>query len=174
MYALVAYIRSDLGEFVEKLRAELHPKHAHLPAHVSILPPRPLCGTEEQAITCLRSRCEMITPFDIELAEVETFIPTTPTVFLRVAYRGYRLRELHDQLDCDGLCFKEPLLYMPHVTIAKLDSMERAREVFDISRERWATYSGSRKATIADLTFVRGRDHMWTDLETVSLTAPPR
>lgn len=174
LYALVAYIQSDLGDFVEQLRAELHPKHAHLPAHVSILPPRPLAGTEEQAISCLRSKAAAIVPFEVELADVETFVPTTPTVFLRVAHRGYRLRELHDQLDCDGLCYREPLLYMPHVTIAKLDTLERAREVFEISRERWEAFPGSRKIKIEELTFVRGRDHTWTDLETVRLTGVPR
>jgi 2'-5' RNA ligase len=174
LYALVAYIKSDLGEFVENLRAELHPKHAHLPAHISILPPRPLMGTEQQALECLRALCSQVVPFEVEISDVETFVPTTPTVFLRIAHRGYRLRELHDMLNCNQLAYNEPLLYMPHVTIAKLDEMDRAREVFDISTARWAAYAGARKAGIEELTFVRGRDHTWTDLDTVRLTGIPK
>ena len=56
-YALVAYVRNELGEFVENLRAELHPEHAHLPAHVSILPPRPLRGSESDAVEHLIQLC---------------------------------------------------------------------------------------------------------------------
>jgi len=174
LYALVAYIKSDLGEFVENLRAELHPKHAHLPAHISILPPRPLLGTEERALGCLRALCSQVVPFEVEIGDVETFVPTTPTVFLRIGHRGYRLRELHDQLNCNQLAFTEPLLYMPHVTIAKLDGMDRAHEVFEISQARWAAYTGARKARIEELTFVRGRDHTWIDLDTVRLTGVPK
>src|SRR5260370_41662806 len=39
-YALVAYVKSPAGEFVETLRRELHPALPHMPAHLTILPPR--------------------------------------------------------------------------------------------------------------------------------------
>src|SRR5437016_2822797 len=39
-YALVAYVRNPVGEFVERLRQELHPDLPHLPAHLTVLPPR--------------------------------------------------------------------------------------------------------------------------------------
>jgi len=174
LYALVAYIRDGLGEFVEDLRAEVHPAHAHLAAHVSILPPRPLSGTEEQAFEMLRRRCSMVEPFEIEFGEVESFIPTTPTVFIRVAHKGYRMRELHDTLNVEGLAYAEPLVYMPHLTIAKLATMERAREVFDLSVERWHNFKGPRRTRIDNVTFVRGRDCQWTDIEELSLAAVPR
>ena len=45
-YALVAYVRNPVGEFVESLRRELHPELPHLAAHVTLLPPRFLAGTE--------------------------------------------------------------------------------------------------------------------------------
>jgi hypothetical protein len=38
-YALVAYVRSPVGEFIENLRRELHPDLPHLSAHLTILPP---------------------------------------------------------------------------------------------------------------------------------------
>lgn len=168
-YALVAYVRGPLGELVENLKRELHPEHAHLPAHISVLPPRPLLGTEAEAVESISERCKLVKPFEITMGDVEAFVPTTPTVFIRVAHAAYKMRELHDLLNRDVLQFAEHLPYMPHLTIAKLGSNERAREVFDISRERWQQYTGPRKFTVDSLTFVRGRELTWTDLAPVSL-----
>src|SRR5260370_931694 len=37
-YALVAYVRSPVGEFIENLRRELHPDLPHLSAHLTFRP----------------------------------------------------------------------------------------------------------------------------------------
>ena len=50
-YALVAYLHHPVGQFVEELRRELHPVIAHMPAHLTILPPRELRGTESRRST---------------------------------------------------------------------------------------------------------------------------
>jgi 2'-5' RNA ligase len=133
-----------------------------------------MIGSEHQAQEMLRRRCSSVEPFEIEFGEVESFIPTTPTVFIRVAHKGYRMRELHDTLNAEGLEYAEPLVYMPHLTIAKLTTMERAREVFDLASERWHNFKGSRRTRIDTVTFVRGRDCQWTDIEELSLAAVPR
>ncbi len=52
-YALVAYVKSPVGEFVENLRRELHPELPHLAAHLTLLPPRLLKGTEGEALQAL-------------------------------------------------------------------------------------------------------------------------
>ena len=168
-YALVAYVRNALGEFVDDLRCELHPEHAHLPAHVSILPPRPLVGSEADALEHLVDLCQRVEPFEIGLGAVETFLPTTPTVFLQITFAAYKLRELHDLLNSEGLAFREPLPYMPYLTIAKLATTDRAREVCQNSRDRWDRYEGPRRVTIENLTFVRGRDFNWNDLAPIEL-----
>jgi 2'-5' RNA ligase len=173
-YALVAYIKSELGEFVEGLRRELHPAHAHLPTHLTVLPPRPLHGSEDEAIAMLRESSLPVAPFEVELGEVESFLPITPTVFIRVSYAGYRMRELHDLLNREPLAYNEPLPYMPHVTVAKLDSNEHAAQVLATSKARWANFPGSHRITVERLTFVRGSGHTWTDLDEISLTAVPR
>jgi 2'-5' RNA ligase len=169
-YALVAYVKNALGEFVEDLRRELHPAHAHLPTHLTVLPPRPLQGSEEDALAMLRERTAAVAPFHVELGEVESFLPVTPTVFIRVSYAGYRMRELHDLLNHDGLEYTEPLPYMPHVTVAKLDSNEQAEEVLRTSKLRWQNFPGSHLVDVERLTFVRGSGHTWTDLGEISLT----
>jgi 2'-5' RNA ligase len=168
-YAVVAYVRNELGEFVEKLRNELHPEHAHLPAHVSILPPRPLRGTEADAVEHLVELCQQVEPFEIVLGNVEAFLPTTSTVFVQISYAAYKLRELHDLLNSGGLEYKEPLPYMPHLTIAKVGSTGRCKEVYTTSRDRWDHYAGTRRTLIDSITFVRGNGYQWTDLAPIEL-----
>ena len=104
-YALVAYVRSRVGEFVENLRRELHPALPHLGAHITFLPPRPLQGTENAALQLLERVCGQVEPFVVTLGDVETFVPTTPTVYIRVAQAASRLLELHDQLNAEALAF---------------------------------------------------------------------
>jgi 2'-5' RNA ligase len=171
---LVAYVKSELGEFVEDLRRELHPVHAHLPTHLTVLPPRPLNGSEEDAVAMLRQMSAPVAPFKVELAEVESFLPVTPTVFIRVSYAGYRMRELHDLLNRAPLAYDEPLPYMPHVTVAKLDSNEQAEEVLRTSKTRWKNFPGSHSISVERLTFVRGSQHTWTDLAEIPLCAANR
>ncbi len=141
-YAVVAYIRNHpLARFVEELRRELHPAHAHLPAHVTVLPPRELHGTEADALARLEDLTRPLAPFEVTMGEVESFIPATPTVFIRVAHAAYRLRELHDLLNVNALLFSEPWPYMPHVTIVKADLQAEADRALEISRQRWLRYA---------------------------------
>lgn len=172
-YALVAYVRNDLGAFVEHLRRDVHPVHAHLPTHLTVLPPRPLHGSEADAAAMLQKVATLVAPFSVELGEVESFLPVTPTVFIRVSYAGYKMRELHDLMNRAPLEFEEALPYMPHVTVAKLDDNERAAEVFQICKTRWANYPGSHRIEVERLSFVRGSRDTWTDLADVVLSAPP-
>jgi 2'-5' RNA ligase len=173
-YALVAYVRSELGEFVEDLRRELHPAHAHLPTHLTVLPPRPLVGSEADAMSMLQSVSAKVASFQVELGEVESFLPTTPTVFIRLSRAGYKMRELHDLLNRTPLAYQESLPYMPHVTVAKLDDNERAAEVLRTSKERWSQYRGSHSIEVERLTFVRGNTCTWRDLAEITLSPDNR
>lgn len=170
-YALVAYIGNAVGEFVENLRGELHPAHAHLPAHITVLPPRCLSGSETDAISLVSSICKETNPFEVSLGDVENFMPVTPTVFIRVAFAAYRLRELHDKMNAGPLCFDEQWPYMPHLTIAKVDTLDEAARALEIARQRWAFFTSPRKVVIERLTFVRqGNDcNSWIDIAPVPL-----
>lgn len=173
VYAAVAYVRDPVGIFVEELRRELHPAHTHADAHLTVLPPRPLRGTEQQALGVLREVCQKVTPFEITMGDVESFVPITPTIFLRVARGAYRMRELHDLLNQGALAYEEPWPYMPHLTIAKTDTVEEAQKVEAIARQRWQANSGTRAVRIDSLTFVKGNGERWLDLETVPLRGTP-
>jgi len=168
-YALVTYVRNPVGEFVENLRRELHPTMPHMPAHLTILPPRDLPGTEAAALEFLEEECSRVMPFDVQLGEVDTFLPTTPTVFIQVARSAYRMRELHDQLSLQGLCCVECWPYVPHLTIVKTERDEEAREASVVARERWAQFQGARQVHVGELMFVRENSDFWQDVAAVHL-----
>jgi 2'-5' RNA ligase len=168
-YALVTYVRNPVGEFVEQLRRELHPTTAHMAAHLTILPPRELSGTEAAALEFLEEACSRVIPFSVELGDVETFLPTTPTVFIQVKHAAYRMRELHDQLCGRGLGCQENWPYIPHLTILKTELDEQARAACAVARERWAAFSGKRQVHVEELMFVHEIDGCWQDVAAVAL-----
>jgi 2'-5' RNA ligase len=169
-YALVAYLHNAVGVFVEHLRQELHPNLPHLPAHVTILPPRRLKGSEISALETLEDLCGQAEPFEVGLGDAETFVPVTPTVFIRVTRAANRMHELHDLLNQRALSAEEEWPYMPHLTIAKLGSEELAQKAYITARDRWAQFCGSRCIPVQELTFVREEDqNRWLDLAGVPL-----
>ncbi|HZP23861.1 MAG TPA: 2'-5' RNA ligase family protein [Terriglobales bacterium] len=173
VYAVIAYARSPVGIFVEELRRELHPAHTHADAHLTILPPRPLNGSEQQALDLLSEVAQTATRFEVTMGEVETFVPVTPTVFLRVARGAYRMRELRDKLNRGALLFNEPWPYMPHLTIAKMDTTAEASKLLEAARQRWQSYSGPRTVRIEALTFVKGSGERWVNIAKMPLASVP-
>ena len=169
-HALVAYVRGPVGEFVESLRRELHPDLPHLAAHLTILPPRPLHGTENSALQVLERICGEEEPFEVHLGSVETFIPATPTVYIRVDGAAPRMCALHQRLNTETLAYAEEWPYIPHLTIVKMSGEQVARNAFEMARERWARYTGSRRILLERLTFVREDvQNCWIDLAPVRL-----
>jgi 2'-5' RNA ligase len=169
-YALVAYVKNPVGEFVERLRRQLRPELPHMAAHLTVLPPRPLHGSEQSAREILEDVCSRFAPFTVTLGDVETFCPRTPTVFIRVAGESYRMRELHDQLNTKTLAFQEEWPYMPHLTIVKMSLESQAQDAYRIAHERWAHFDGNRDIQVSELTFVReDKQNSWVDLAGVPL-----
>jgi 2'-5' RNA ligase len=169
-YALVAYVKSPAGEFVENLRRELHPGLPHLAAHLTILPPRPLHGTESSALQTLDRICGAVEPFEVTLGSVETFIPVTPTVYIRVDGAASLMCALHQQLNAEALEFKEEWPYIPHLTIAKMSGEQAALDALKMASELWSRYTGSRRVLLEKLTFVReDAQNCWIDLAGVTL-----
>lgn len=169
-YALVAYVNGPAGEFVEKLRRELHPDLPHLAAHLTILPPRSLRGSESSAIQLLESVCGEEEPFEVNLGGVETFVPITPTVYIRIESAAPRLSQLHGRLNIEALACQEEWPYIPHLTIVKMSTEEAAQNALQVARERWEQYSGSRRILLEKLTFVREEGtNRWVDLAPVPL-----
>ena len=169
-YALVAYVRSPAGEFVENLRRELHPDLPLLAAHLTILPPRPLLSSESDALQLLERICGGEEPFEVTLGSVETFVPVTPTIFIRVEGGASSMCELHRKLDTEVLQFSEEWPYIPHLTIAKMSGEQAAQDAYEVARQLWESYAGSRRILLERLTFVREESpNCWVDLAPVLL-----
>src|SRR5258708_20244790 len=154
-YALVAYLKGPAGGFVENLRRELHPELPHMAAHLSILPPRLLQGSESDALQVLDRILGGEELFEVTLGGGETFIPVTPTVYIRVDGAAERMSELHNKLNTDGLACREQWPYTPHLTIAKMNAEQSAQSAFQLARTHWAQFSGTRRILLQNLTFVR-------------------
>jgi 2'-5' RNA ligase len=171
LYALVAYVRNPIGEFVENLRRDMEPGHPDLPAHLTLLPPRRLQGPESKALQLIAEVCRPVAPFEVVMGDVETFAPITPTVFIRVAHAAYRMRELHDKLNLGPLQCDESWPYMPHLTIVKHRDADAALLAAEVSRQRWAQYEGTRRILVDELTFVREGQEVgsWVDLTPIPL-----
>jgi 2'-5' RNA ligase len=169
-YALVAYVKNPVGEFVENLRRELHPDLPHLAAHVTILPPRLLQGNETLALQMLEKMCALSEPFEVSLGDVVTFLPDSPTVYIRIDHGANRMCELHDRLNTQALAFNEEWPYVPHLTIVKMATQLPAKHAFRVACERWSRYSGERRILLEHLTFVREVEpDRWVDLAPVTL-----
>jgi 2'-5' RNA ligase len=169
LYALVAYVRDPVGEFVEQLRRELHPTLPHMPAHLTILPPRELTGTMAAALEFMQEACRHVLPFSVGLGDVETFLPTTPTVFIEVRQSASRMRGLHDRLNGKGLHYEESWPYVPHLTILKTELDDQARAARLLARERWAQFPGPRQIQVEELTFVSEAGERWQDVALLPL-----
>src|SRR5215467_336551 len=169
-YALVAYVKSPAGEFVENLRQELHPDLPQVAAHLTILPPRPLRGTEDAALQVLERICGEEQPFEVSLGAVGTFLPVTPTVFIRIDASAHRMSDLHRKLNTGELQYSEEWPYIPHMTIAKMGAEQDVQAAFETARQRWQEYSGSRRILLEKLIFVREQStNCWIDLAPVPL-----
>ncbi len=166
----MAYVKGPVGGFVENLRRELHPDLPHLAAHITLLPPRPLQGTESAALQMLARVCGQTEPLEVTLGEMESFVPTTFTVYISVLHGAARLEELHARLNMDALAFAEEWPYVPHLTIGTMTTGASAEQALRISRDRWRQFAGSRRLLLDRLTFVReDAPNLWVDLAPVPL-----
>src|ERR1700720_5045176 len=71
-FALVSYISDPLAEFLNRLRCDLVPDCV-AKAHVTILPPRPLTSSPEDAWHELQQGLHDFQPFRVELTEIAIF-----------------------------------------------------------------------------------------------------
>lgn len=163
LYALVAYIEGPLGEFLYRLRQEIVPA-CKLRSHVSILPPRPLAGTEEEAGEMLRRNTLHQPAFQIELGNIEVF-SVTNVIFVALDRGTKELCRMHDDLNTGPLYYGEPFRYHPHITLAQELSTSEYADALQLCQCRWREYCGPRAFPVETLVFVRNApDCTWSDL----------
>lgn len=167
-FALVSYLPESLSQFLDKLRSDLVP-NCFLRAHVTILPPRQIKSSPEEARQELRDTVYNLDPIDIELSEIEIF-PHSDVIYVSIGRGHEELKRMHDALNKGSLAFKEFYDFHPHITLAQKLTPDQVDELGRVARQRWAEYKGSRSFRVETLTFVQDtRWHGWSDLEKFAL-----
>ena len=162
-FALVGYIPEPLAGFLDRLRRELVP-NCFLRAHVTILPPRPLVTSSEEAWATIRRLIPRFQPFEVQLTQVEIF-PKSEVIYLSVGTGSDALKGMHEALDIDGLRFQEMFQYHPHITLAQELQAGAAKDLLPLARARWAEFPFSRSFRVEKAVFVQNTDcNEWLDL----------
>jgi 2'-5' RNA ligase len=162
-FALVGYIPEPLAGFLDRLRQELVP-NCFLRAHVTILPPRPICTSPEAAWETVRTLAPRFAPFDVEMTEVEVF-PVSDVIHIDIGRGREEMECIHTELNVDGLKFLEPYPYHPHVTLAQDLKGDEVDELIRVARARWAECKLPKTFHVEKVFFVQNtRRKEWLDL----------
>jgi 2'-5' RNA ligase len=170
-FALVSYIPEPLAGFLDRLREELVP-NCFLRAHVTILPPRPICSSPEAAWKTVRTLAPRFAPFDVELTQVEVF-PVSDVIHIGIGRGREDLERLHAELNVEGMKFAEPYPYHPHVTLAQDLKGDEVDELARVARTRWAESQVPKVFRVEQVFFVQNtRRKQWLDLGESALGHP--
>jgi 2'-5' RNA ligase len=171
-FALVSYIGQPLAGFLDQLRCNLDPG-CKPRAHVTLLPPRILCSSQERAAREIRTLSRQFQPFEIRLGDVSKFCGSN-VIHLELADGRDRLFEMHRAMNCGASRFKEGYEYCPHVTIAQYLDPAAVDETFERARAAWESYPFEKSFTVNKLSFVSSPDCAnWVDIEEFPLLIPP-
>jgi 2'-5' RNA ligase len=171
-FALVSYITGPLGKYLDELRLRLDP--ACKPnAHVTILPPRTLSGTPEEAAAGIRRLSPNFDPLTVRLGDVAMF-PVSNVIYIEVAAGREALLQMFHAMNSGASAFREPFPYHPHITLAMPLAGVDPRKLLEDARRDWAAYPQERKFRVEKLSFVQSYDRCcWIDLEDIPLNTSP-
>ena len=165
-FAVVTYLGGDLGKFLSGFRAAVTPHDRHLRPHITALPPRKLQTSDAEAIKAFQRN--KIQSIKIEVGDVCTFRPLSPTLYLDLRRGQQELWRLNNQLSVAPLAGKPDWPFVPHVTLAKLEDFKDVPRVLQHARDRWRDYQGARDFSVTELTLVRERKPLgWLDLASI-------
>ncbi len=167
-FALVSYIPDPLGKFLDALRLHLVPD-CKPRAHVTILPPRPLCGGVDAAIEEIQKHAIAFHPFHIRLGEVAKF-EQSDVIYLEIASGDPELKAMYQTMNSGPSFFCEKYSYSPHITLAQNLPPERVEGVFDDAKLAWNAYRQTRAFDVDHLCFVQNTaEGRWIDLMEAAL-----
>jgi 2'-5' RNA ligase len=114
-FALVCYVEEPQKKFLDALRKSL-PGRNSAPAHITILPPRPLRFSVDRACSLVGELVHGLPSFVAELSEVRCF-SETDFIYLDIAEGSGTLREIHRNLNSGELTYNELYEFRPHLTL---------------------------------------------------------
>jgi 2'-5' RNA ligase len=167
-FALVSYIPDPLGRFLDELRLRLVPDcKPH--AHVTILPPRPLCGEPEEAASEIRRLADDFSPFTVKLGNIAKF-PISDVIYIELASGKEDLKKMYKAMNCGPVSFCEAFSYHPHITLAQNLPPDQVGILFERAREAWDSCPHDRSFRVETLSFVQNTSVCrWIDLREFTL-----
>ena len=172
-FALVSYLPEPLGGFLDRLRTDLV-RECHAKAHVTVLPPRPIISSAEEAWQELKVGLQDFQPFRVELGDIEIF-PVTQVIYLSVQQGFAELERMHYTVNAGRVEFEEPFHYHPHITVAHEIEPELVPSAADIAADRWRQFAHGRSFMVDQLTFVQNTlENRWIDLSGCALSSHVR
>ncbi len=169
-FALVSYCSGPLAEYLTRLRSDLVPD-CEAKAHLTVLPPRPIRGSAEDAVRGLMEGLQDFGPVLVELGDVAMF-PDSRVIYVSIKAGHAELELMHDALNIGDVAYEEPFPYHPHITLAQDLSPESLESVWERARRHWTSWPHPRSFMVEKLTFVQNTlENRWCDLEDVHLVS---
>ncbi|MCW5966080.1 MAG: 2'-5' RNA ligase family protein [Bryobacterales bacterium] len=170
-YALVSYLPEPIGSFFNQLSRQLVPD-CRPKSLITLLPPRHLSGSVEEAKATLASVTGSLQPFELEITTIEIF-DATSVIYADIGEGRDRLLSIHVDLNVDALAYQEQFAFHPHVTLAIHANSENIHALVDEARLEWAAYPGERRFQVEHLHFVHNvAPECWEDIASYTLVAP--
>lgn len=168
VFSLVAYLPEPLAGFVDGLRRDVQPGSTAR-GHVTLLPPRPLRGTVEQAREEIGAVLSGEHQFDVHLGQVCVF-PASGVVHLAIGQGSATLIRLHRALNRGACEHLEMFYYHPHVTAAQGLLPEAVTKATEVAVARWKAYEGPRVFAVERVTLVQNTvGNEWRNLQEFAL-----
>lgn len=145
------------GEYLRRCRAASgDPEAAHVPTHVTLLPPTEVDDSTADAILAhLTAVAARHRPFDLLLRGTGTFRPVTDVVFVAVAAGISECERLAADVRSGPLAREIKYPYHPHITVAQdvpADALDRAFATladfeagFEVTDFRLFSHNGDRR-----------------------------
>lgn len=170
-YALVAYVPSPLGPYLDAVRRRIAPWMPPGRAHVTVLSPRPLDGNAGRAWSDLKRQLVSAPRFEVEATEIRVFDPTR-VIYLDIGEGSEALRRLHAFANQGLFAYQDPYPYHPHITLAQEIPPARFDETLERAKSLWGRYKGPRRFAVERLHFVQNTVlNLWMDLDSIKLAA---
>ena len=114
-FALVCYVPEPQKSCLDSLR-QCIPGKSLPPAHITLLPPRPLSFSIDHACHHVEVLARGLSAFEAELSEVRCF-ENTDFLYMDVSAGNESIRSIHAQLNAGELNHPETYEFRPHVTL---------------------------------------------------------
>ncbi len=170
LYGLVSYLPDPLGSFLDRTRRELIPK-CFAQSHLSVLPPRVLNSSQEEAERQLAEAVQDFSSFRVELTDVEIFDKTC-VIYLGVGRGSEELQRMHKLLNKSYLAAPEAHNFHPHITLAQDFDPGELNRLASLARQMWSDFPYAKSFDVERLTFVQNTStQQWVDLAEFPLSS---